>query len=40
MSEETPTKNEDAFADALTAVLSILIPVAGIVYWLSGLPTS
>lgn len=43
MSEETPATedhNEDAFADAVSAILAVVIPVVGIVYWLSGLPTS
>lgn len=37
--ENTP-ENEDGFADALSAVLIIVIPAMGVVYWLSGLPTS
>lgn len=39
MSEDKP-KNEDAFADAVSAVLVVMIPVAAVIYWLSGLPTS
>lgn len=39
MSEDNQ-QNEDAFADALSAVLVVVIPVVGIIYWLSGLPTS
>lgn len=43
MSDEannTPEHNEDAFADATSAILAVVIPVVGIIYWLSGLPTS
>ena len=41
MSEESQTpENEDAFADAVSAVLIVVIPVMAVVYWLSGLPTS
>ena len=39
MSDNIP-ENEDGFADALSAVLVVVIPVMAIVYWLSGLPTS
>lgn len=41
MSDETENnQNEDAFADALSAVLVVAIPVVTIIFWLSGLPTS
>lgn len=42
MSEENNVENanEDSFADALSAVLIIVIPVVAVIYWLSGLPTS
>lgn len=41
MSNETENnQNEDAFADALSAVLVVVIPVVTIIFWLSGLPTS
>ena len=40
MSEEMQENgNEDAFADAVSAVLVIVIPVLGIIYWLSGMPS-
>ena len=32
--------NKDAFADAFSAVLIVLIPVITVIYWLSGLPVS
>lgn len=32
--------NEDSVADAVSAVVLVLIPVVTIIYWLSGLPTS
>ena len=38
MSEEKT--NEDGFADALSAVLIVVIPVIAVIYWLSGMPTS
>lgn len=37
---DTQTTNEDSFADAVTAVLVVVIPVVTIIYWLSGMPTS
>jgi hypothetical protein len=41
MSEENQDQvNEDSFADAISAVAVVVIPVVAIVYWLSGLPTS
>ena len=41
MSEENQDRvNEDSFADAISAVAVVVIPVVAIVYWLSGLPTS
>ncbi len=41
MSEEIEnTENEDSFADAVSAILVIVIPVCAVVFWLSGLPTS
>lgn len=41
MSEEpTIESNEDSFADAISAIAVVVIPVITIVYWLSGLPTS
>jgi hypothetical protein len=41
MSEENQEAgNEDSFADAISAVAVVVIPVIVIVYWLSGLPTS
>ena len=41
MSEEKQDQvNEDSFADAISAVAVVVIPVVAIVYWLSGLPTS
>lgn len=41
MSDETENnKNEDGFADALSAVLVVVLPVVAIIFWLSGLPTS
>ncbi|MDC2963635.1 methionine synthase [Gammaproteobacteria bacterium] len=38
--KEDREKNSDSTADSMSAVLIILIPVAAIIYWLSGLPTS
>ena len=41
MSNETEhNRNENSFADAVSAILIVVIPVIGIIYWLSGLPTS
>ena len=41
MSDETQDSgNEDGFADAISAVAIVVLPVMAIVYWLSGLPTS
>lgn len=37
---EDMEKNSDSIVDSISAVLIILIPVAAIIYWLSGLPTS
>ena len=37
---ETGNKNEDARVDAVAAILIIVIPVLGIIFWLSGLPAS
>ena len=34
------SENEDAFADAFSAVVIVALPVLAIIYWLSGLPTS
>ncbi len=33
-------QNEDAFVDAISAVLVVVLPVVAVVFWLSGLPTS
>lgn len=38
--ESTKPENEDGFADALSAVALVVLPVVAIVYWLSGMPTS
>lgn len=41
MTDENNTQaNEDSFADAMAAILVVVIPVIAVVYWLSGLPTS
>lgn len=41
MSDETENSNhEDAFADAISALAVVVLPVVTIIYWLSGLPTS
>ena len=40
MSEENHDYDEDAFTDAVSAVLIVVIPVITVVYWLSTLPTS
>jgi hypothetical protein len=41
MSEENQDQgSEDGFADAISAVAVVVIPVVAIIYWLSGLPTS
>lgn len=41
MSEESQDQgSEDSYADAVSAVAVVVIPVVAIVYWLSGLPTS
>lgn len=31
--------NEDGLADAVSAVLVVVIPVIAVVYWLSGMPS-
>jgi len=38
--ELAKTENEDGFADALSAVAIVVLPVMAIVYWLSGMSTS
>ncbi len=38
MSDEQQS-NENSVADAVSAVLIVVIPVIAIVYWLSGMPT-
>ena len=40
MADEERKANGDAMVDAISAVLIVVIPVVGIIYWLSGLPTS
>lgn len=41
MSDDTTGEaDENSVVDAISAVAVILIPVVGIIYWLSGLPTS
>jgi hypothetical protein len=41
MSEEMQENgNEDGVADAVSAVLIVVIPVLAVIYWLSGLPSS
>ena len=41
MSDETnDNRNENAFSDAVAAILVVVIPVIAVIYWLSGLPVS
>ena len=41
MSEENQDQGtDDSFADAVSAVAIVVIPVITIIYWLNGLPTS
>jgi hypothetical protein len=39
MDQQSEQKNSDATADALSAVAIVLIPVVGVIYWLSGMPS-
>jgi hypothetical protein len=39
MDQQSEEKNGDATADALSAVAIVLIPVVGVIYWLSGMPS-
>lgn len=38
--ESTNSENENAFADAFSAVAIVVLPAIAIIYWLSGMPTS
>ena len=40
MKEDRKGQEEDARADALAAVLLVVIAALAVIYWLSGLPTS
>jgi len=38
--EAENSQEEDGGADALSAVVLIVIPVLAVIYWLSGMPVS